>query len=92
MLTRVDSLEKEVKEIKEILELNNIKKKKNKKIESTIIKNDEENEFIINCIGKENLEFERIYKMSKMAIKKHFIKNVIIKVRQYAYLKLRIRT
>ena len=65
LLARVDSLEKEVKEIKEILELNNIKKKKYKKIESTIIKNDEENEFIINCIGKENLEFERIYKMSE---------------------------
>ena len=35
------------------------------KIESSLIKNDEENKFIINCIGKKNIRFEKLYKMSE---------------------------
>ena len=64
LIKKVDNLEKEIKEIKEILELNNIKKIYKKRIDSSIIYTKEENNFIIDSIGKQNLEFEKIYKMS----------------------------
>ena len=35
------------------------------KIESSLIKNDEENNFIIDCIGKKNIRFKKLYKLSE---------------------------
>ena len=65
LLSRVDCLEKEIKDIKEILKVNNIKKRKDKRIDSAIIKNEEEIDYIYDCIEKKKLEFERIYKMTE---------------------------
>ena len=41
------------------------KVEKQGKIKSTLIKNDEENKFIIDCIGKKNISFEKLYKLSE---------------------------
>lgn len=65
LIKRVDSLEKQLIEIKEILQLNNITRNIYPKIDSTIIYNNEENNFIIDCLGKKNLKFQKIYTMSK---------------------------
>ena len=65
LIKRVDLLEKELRDIKEILQLNKITKNIYPKIDSSIIYNTEENNFIIDCLGKKNLEFQKIYTMSK---------------------------
>ena len=66
LLKKVDNLEKEIKNIKEILEINNINKNPDdyKNLIDSFI-NSEEIKFIIECIGKKNLKFKKIYKMSK---------------------------
>lgn len=74
LLKRVEYLEKEVKDIKEIIESNNIKKIKYNIIDSSIIHNSEENKFIIDCIGKNNLTFKKLYKMSVDGEKEAFHK------------------
>ena len=65
LIKRVDLLEKELREIKEILQINNITRNIYPKIDSTIIYTNEENNFIIDCLGKRNLKFQKIYTMSK---------------------------
>ena len=58
----------EIKNIKEILEINNINANRdnyNNAIDSSILHNNEEIKFIIDCIGKKNLIFQKIYKMSE---------------------------
>ena len=41
------------------------KVKKPSKIKSSLIYNDEENKFIIDCIGKQNISFEKLYKLNE---------------------------
>ena len=65
LIKRVDLLEKELRDIKEILQINKITKNIYPKIDSSIIYNTEENDFIIDCLGKKNLKFQKIYTMSK---------------------------
>ena len=70
---RVENLEKEIINIKKTLELNlNKNTIKEYKIESSILNNNDEKKFIFDCIGKENIEFKLIYKMSKDGEKDKF--------------------
>jgi len=48
------------------------KVKKTSKINSSLIYNDEENKFIIDCIGKQNISFEKLYKLNEDGDKKIF--------------------
>ena len=61
---RVENLENEIKNIKEKIENNNLNIK-NIKLDSSIIYNNEEKKFIIDCNDKKNLEFIKLYKMSE---------------------------
>jgi len=61
---RIENLEKEITNIKKTLELN-LTKNKEYKIESSLLYSNNEKKFIFDCIGKENIEFKLIYKMSK---------------------------
>ena len=75
---RVENLELEIKNIKEILDINNINKNMdnyyNNAIDSSILVNNDEIKFIIDCIGKKNLNFKKIYKMSEDGDKDAFHK------------------
>ena len=59
----MEYLEKEILDIKKILELNNLLF--NKEIQSSILKGNDESKFIYDCIGKKNIMFKLIYKMTK---------------------------
>ena len=76
LIKRVENLEKEVKNIKKIIESNNSIIDNNNyyknKIDSCIIYKEEETKFIIDCLGKKNLEFKKLYKMSRDGDKKIF--------------------
>ena len=69
LIKRVEYLEKEIYKIKEILENKQINDNKDNnyknKIDSCLIYNGEETKFIIDCLGKKNLEIEKLYKMSR---------------------------
>ena len=75
---RVENLEMEIKNIKEILEINNINKNSdnyyNNKIDSSILHNNKEIKFIIDCIGKKNLAFKKLFKMSEDGDRNEFHK------------------
>ena len=62
---RIEILEKEIKDIKEEMKNNKEIIISENIIDSDIIQNSEEMKFIVNCIGKKNLKFQKLYKMSK---------------------------
>jgi hypothetical protein len=71
---RIEVLEKEMKEIKEEIKKNKEMNLSKKIIDSDIIHNHEEIQFIINCLGKNNLIFIKLYQMSKDGDKEIFHK------------------
>ena len=83
---KVEYLEKEILDIKKILELNNLLF--NKEIQSSILKGNDESKFIYDCIGKKNIMFKLIYKMTKDGNdKKYFHEKCDKKEQHYVYLK-----